>query len=78
MANSKHTKDDKMAQSPLSCAFPAGLVDCGPVLPLFPGQQPAEAMLTLSNPTDRPVEVVCLELDQRHRQDEEALKGLDM
>lgn len=51
-------------------------VDCGAALP---GQQPpAEAALVLSNPMDRPVEVVCLELDEQHRQDEDALRSLDM
>lgn len=57
---------------------PAGLVDCGPILPAFPGQRPAEGTLMITNPTDRPVEVVCLDLDHRHQDDEEALKMLDM
>ena len=56
----------------------AGMVDCGPILPAFPGQRPAEAALVITNPTDRPLEVVGLDLDARHREDEEALRGLDM
>lgn len=50
--------------------------DCGAALP---GQRPpAEAVFVLSNPTDRPVEVVCPELDEQHKQDEDALRSLDM
>jgi hypothetical protein len=55
-----------------------GVVDCGPVLPALPGQWPAEAALTLTNPTDRTVEVVCLDLDPRYREEQEALRALDM
>ena len=52
------------------------VVDCGPALPAFPGQRPAEAAFVITNPTDRPVEVVCVELDARLRADEEALRSL--
>lgn len=38
-------------------------VDCGAILPRFPGQQPAEGTVVLSNLGDTPVEVVCLDLD---------------
>ncbi len=52
-------------------------LDCGPILPAFPGQVPCEAPLQLTNNGDLPVEVVCLDLDQRQQRDEEALRGLD-
>lgn len=55
-----------------------GVADCGPALPAFAGQRPAEAELVISNPTDRTIEVVCPDLDVRHREEEEALRSLDM
>jgi len=54
------------------------VVDCGPILPAFPGQRPAEGGLVITNPTDQAVEVVCLDLDGRQREDEEALRSLEM
>jgi hypothetical protein len=54
------------------------VVDCGATLPGFPGQRPAEAQLMLENPTDKPVEVVCPELDARQQEEEDALRALDM
>lgn len=52
--------------------------DCGAVLPSFPGQRPAEGGLVISNPTERAIEVVCVELDAPRREEEEALRSLDM
>lgn len=54
------------------------VVDCGAVLPSFPGQRPAEASFTLTNPTDRAIEVICSDLDAQQRGDEEVLRSLDM
>ena len=54
------------------------LVDCGAVLPTFPGQRPAEASFMLTNPTDRAIEVICSDLDVQQRSEEEALRSLDM
>lgn len=57
--------------------FNPSLVDCGSILPLFPGQKPAEAALELTNTGGQAVEVVCLDTDTRYLADEEALRGLD-
>lgn len=53
-----------------------GAVDCGAILPKLPGQRPIEATLQLVNPGDRPVEVVCVDLDAACWTDEEALRSL--
>lgn len=58
--------------------FSSKVVDCGAILPRFPGQKPAEATVQLTNHGDRPVEVVCLDLDRQYQADEEALRSLDM
>jgi hypothetical protein len=58
--------------------FSSKVLDCGAILPRFPGQQPAEATLQLRNLGDRPLEVVCLDLDKQYQADEEALRSLDM
>jgi hydrocephalus-inducing protein len=51
------------------------VVNCGAILP---GQKPAEASLQLRNLGDKPVEVVCLDLDGKYWSDEEALRSLNM
>jgi hydrocephalus-inducing protein len=53
-------------------------VDCGAILPKLPGQRPVEASLQLRNLGNRPVEVVCLDLDVAFWSDEEALRSLTM
>jgi hypothetical protein len=58
--------------------FSTRLVSCGPILPAAPGQGPAEGRLELYNPGDRPVEVVCLDLDQQRLLEEQALRAADM
>lgn len=58
--------------------FSPGVVSCGAILPKVPGQKPAEAALQLRNTGDRPVEVVCLDLDGKYWSDEEALRTLNM
>lgn len=58
--------------------FRPELVDCGAILPKTLGQRPAEAGLVLRNLGDRPVEVVCLDLDRQYWDDEEVLRGLNM
>lgn len=54
-------------------AFSPSAVACGAILP---GAKPAEAGLQLRNLGDRPVEVVCLDLDAQYLADEEALRSL--
>lgn len=58
--------------------FSPGVVNCGAILPKLPGQKPAEASLVLRNLGDKPVEVVCLDLDSKYWADEDALRALDL
>lgn len=58
--------------------FSPATVDCGAILPKLPGQRPAEGALQLRNLGDRPVEVVCVDLDAATWSDEEALRSLAM
>jgi hypothetical protein len=73
-----HSASQRVARPPAPPPRAPGVLDCGPVLPAFPGQRPAEGAITLTNPTDKPVEVVCPDLDERARAEEEALRALDM
>ena len=58
--------------------FSPTAVDCGAILPRFPGQRPAEAVVQIRNLGHRPVEVVSLDLSSQYLADEEALRSLDM
>lgn len=58
--------------------FSSMVVDCGAILPIFPGQQAAEATVQLTNPCDHPVELVCLDMDKQYCEDQETLRSLDM
>lgn len=62
--------------TPRVCFNPTFL-DCGPILPLFEGQAPNEAKVTMSNPCPFPIELVSLDFDTRYLVDEEALRAME-
>lgn len=57
--------------------FEPSVVDCGPILPMTPGQAPNEARVRLVNPCPFPVEVVSLDFDNQYKSEEGLLSALE-
>lgn len=50
------------------------LIDLGPIVPLHEGQVPNRSSFSIINPTDYPIEVICMNFDEKFRTEDQLIK----
>lgn len=58
----------------LKFALDKTAIDLGPIVPFYEGQVPNRSSFSIINPTDYPIEIICMNFDEQFRNDEQLIR----